>query len=232
MIGDQNSILRCISLIVLSLFIIACKSFSESQTGEKSLHCDPPLVKVEVKKALDGDTVLLDSGDRLRYAGINALELQGVDGKPEPFALKAYQRNKELTEGKTFCLEKASRERDRYGRTLGDLLLPNGTSISAILISEGLALVCYYEGSATFFERLLPVQIEALNRRIGLFSMVDKKEAKISFIGNRASKRFHHPSCSEAKRVKKKVLFKDLESALREGYCPSRECAKDLFTRD
>lgn len=230
MIGEQNSILRYISIIALSLFIIACNSFNKSQTEGDSLHCDPPLVKVRVKKALDGDTVLLDNGDRLRYAGINALELQGVDGKPEPFALEAYQRNRELTEGKTFCLEKASRERDRYGRALGDLLLPNGTSISAILISEGLALVCYYEGSASFFDRLLPVQIEALNRRIGLFSMVDREEAKISLVGNRASKRFHHPACSEAKRVKKKVFFKDLESALREGYCPSKECAKDLFS--
>lgn len=173
--------------------------------------------------------VELESGEKLRYAGINTLELHTPDGRPEPFAKEAYYKNRELTEGKSFCLEKALRERDRYGRFLGELYFSNGSSVSEILVSEGLALVCFYEGSAKFFERLLPVQKKALHKRVGLFSYLDKPQAKVNFIGNKKSFRFHHPDCFEALKIKQKVIFNNLEEALKEGYCPSRECLSLIF---
>jgi micrococcal nuclease len=216
-------------LLILTLLVtLSCTSQGQSKK-EEVLECKPPLLKVKVQRAIDGDTVLLEGGERLRYAGINTLELHTPDGKPEPLAEEAYRRNRELTEGKSFCLEKTLRERDHYGRLLGDLYFPNGTSISEILLSEGLGLVCFYEGSAKISERLLPVQREALMKRVGLFSYVEKPQAKVNFIGNKKSRRFHHPDCKEARKIKQKVIFNNLEEPLREGYCPSRECLPLIF---
>jgi len=211
------------------LFLSSCQGEKKSSNSQSSWACPPPLVKVKVQRAIDGDTVELSGGERLRYAGINSLELHTESGRPEPFALEAYQRNKELTEGKSFCLEKAERERDRYGRLLGELYFSNGTSVSEILVSEGLALVCYYEGSGKFFEKYLSVQQRALTQGKGLFSYVKRPSSKVNFIGNKNSRRFHHPACKEGKSIKRKVIFKDLEEALRAGYCPSRECTNLIF---
>lgn len=231
--GMQPLFFKRIFLLILffGLFLFnACKGEGQKpEKAEKDFACPSPLVKVKVVRAIDGDTVLLQGGERLRYAGINTLELHTESGKPEPFAKEAYLKNKELTEGKTLCLEKALRERDRYGRLLGELYFPNGTSVSEVLISEGLALTCYYEGSGKFFERYLKVQERALKERKGLFSYVDRSEAKIEFIGNKKSRRFHHPLCREAKSLKRRVIFKNLEEALSAGYCPSRECIPLIF---
>lgn len=221
------SYFRFLWLFLVFVFL-SCNSQGQSEKSG-ALDCKPPLVKVKVKRAIDGDTVELEDGEKLRYAGVNTLELHTPDGRPEPLAKEAYFKNKELTEGKSFCLEKSLRERDRYGRLLGDLYFPNGTSVSEILVSEGLGLVCFYEGSAKFFERLLPIQREALNKRVGLFSYLDKPQAKTNFIGNKKSFRFHHPNCSEARKIKQKVVFNNLEEPLKEGYCPSRECLSLIF---
>lgn len=211
------------------LILSSCQREKKASDSQASFECPSSLIKVKVKRTIDGDTVELENGEKLRYAGINALELHTESGKPEPFAKEAYLRNKELTEGKTFCLEKALRERDRYGRLLGELYFPNGTSVSEILVSEGLALVCYFEGSGKYFEKYLPIQQKALSERKGLFSYVDRPSSKVNFIGNKNSRRFHHPACGEAKSIKKKVIFKDLEEALKAGYCPSRECTHLIF---
>ncbi len=220
--------------LVFFIFLLsACKGERVKFEGKgEGIECPGSLLKVRVVKVVDGDTVLLEGGEKLRYAGINTLELHTESGKPEPFAREAYLRNKELTEGKTLCLERALRERDHYGRLLGELYFPNGTSVSEILISEGFALVCYYEGSGKFFERYLEVQKTAIKKRKGLFSYLDRDLSQVSFIGNKNSRRFHHPDCKEAQRIKKRIIFKNLEEALEAGYCPSRECINLIFPGD
>jgi len=228
---------RKINLLILFLsffslfFILNCKGQGERKDlGARELSCPKGFELVIVDKVIDGDTVVLKDGEKLRYAAINALELHTDSGIPEPFAQEAFIKNKELTEGKALCLEKALRERDRYGRLLGELYYPNGTSISELLIKEGLAFVCYYEGSGKFFEKLLSVQREALSDPKNLFSYIDKPQGKTIYIGNRKSRRFHHPQCIEAKRIKTKIIFKELKEALWEGYCPSRECSSLIFS--
>ncbi|MGC8966254.1 MAG: thermonuclease family protein [Caldimicrobium sp.] len=219
-----------ISFAIVILFINSCRGERGFQgQSDKDFSCSPPRIKVKVVKAVDGDTVILEGGERLRYAGINTLELHTESGKPEPFAKEAYLRNKELTEGKSFCLEIALRERDRYGRLLGELYFPNGTTVSEILVSEGLALVCYYEGSGKFFEKYLEVQRRAIERRVGLFSYLDRPSSQREFLGNKNSRRFHHPACLESKEIKKRVIFRNLEEALKAGYCPSRNCINLIF---
>ncbi len=207
---------KILFLICLSFIILSCKKNSaELTTG---------LIKVKVVKAVDGDTVLLENGEKIRYAGINTLERKTLSEKSEPFAEEAYQLNKKLTEGKILLLELSLKERDIYGRLLGELYLENGTSVSEILVKNGLALVCYYPGNAKYYEKYLPLQREALKQKIGIFSLVDNFPKNYTLIGNKNSKRFHLSSCEEVKKIKKKRFFKNLEEAFFEGYCPSREC--------
>jgi len=216
--------LKFFYIFFLSLFLIFI-SCQRSPFGSKE-----KLIRVSVERVIDGDTVVLGNGERLRYAGINAPELHTEKGIPQPFALESYEFNKKLVEGKTLYLELALRERDRYGRLLGELYFENGTSVSELLVREGLAFVCYYPGSGKYYERYLPIQKEAIKERKGIFSLLDKEPKGLIYVGNRESKRFHHPDCPSVKKIKRKVYFKSIESALLKGYCPSRECFDLIFS--
>ncbi|MFN3505596.1 MAG: thermonuclease family protein [Caldimicrobium sp.] len=220
-----------IALFAFLIFFSGCKGQEKKEFAVQkgSITCPQGLEPVFVLRAIDGDTVLLEGNEKLRYAGINSLELHTESYKPEPYAEEAYQKNKELVEGKILCLERALRDRDRYGRLLGELYFPNGTSISEVLVSEGLAFVCYYEGSGKNFNKLLSIQRRAIAERKNLFSYIDKPQGKLNYIGNKKSRRFYHPQCREAYKIKSKIIFNNLEEALKKGYCPSRECSNLIF---
>jgi len=216
-----KKIFRLLLLIFLILFIGCNKT---TQSLEESF------LKVKVKRVIDGDTVILETGERLRYAAINAPEIHTESGIPQPFAFETYKLNRALTEGKTLYFEPALRKRDRYGRLLGELYFENGTAVSEILVKEGLAFVCYYPGSGKYYEKYLPLQKEAIKKRKGIFSLLEKESKNIAYIGNRKSKRFHHPDCPEARKIKRKIHFKSMEEALLDGYCPARECFDLIFS--
>lgn len=216
-----KKILNLLLLFLLFLFLSCQKS---AQTSKESL------LKVKVIKVIDGDTVILENGEKLRYAGIDTPEIHTSTNTPQPFAISAFELNKKLTEGKILYFEQALRERDRYGRLLGELYFENGTAVSEILVKEGLAFVCFYPGSAKYYQKYLPLQKEAIKERKGIFSLLEKEPKNVIYIGNEKSKRFHHSHCPEVEKIKRKVYFKSIESALLNGYCPSRECFELIFS--
>ena len=57
-----------------------------------------------VVRVVDGDTVELENGDRVRYLGIDTPETVHPDKPVECYGPEASERNKELVEGKTVSL--------------------------------------------------------------------------------------------------------------------------------
>lgn len=115
-----------------------------------------------VIRVLDGDTVHLESGERVRYLGINTPE------HGEPFAAEARARNAALVLGRTVTLETDAELRDQYGRLLAFVSV-GGTSVSAILIREGLAHVLVIPPNGKHTEALLALQQEAQAARRGIW---------------------------------------------------------------
>jgi len=93
---------------------------------------------VKVKRVVDGDTIELESGQKVRYIGIDTPE--SVDpGKPvECFSEEATKKNRDLVEGKEIRLETDVSEKDRYGRLLRYVWI-NDSLINEILVREGFA---------------------------------------------------------------------------------------------
>ncbi len=88
----------------------------------------------KVVAVLDGDTIeLLHNGhpERIRLKGIDCPE------KKQPFGQKAKQFTSSLIFGKTVTVVPS--EKGRYGRTIGDVFLPNGGNLSYELVKAGLA---------------------------------------------------------------------------------------------
>lgn len=115
-----------------------------------------------VTRVLDGDTIALESGERIRYLGINTPEAG------EPFAAEATARNAALVLGRTVTLETDAELRDQYGRVLAFVSV-GGTSVSATLIQEGLAHVLVIPPNGRYTEALLTLQREAQAARRGIW---------------------------------------------------------------
>jgi len=99
---------------------------------------------VLVTRVIDGDTLDVSiSGrtERVRLLGIDAPELphEGVPG--EPFAREATAFVRRLARGQRVTLgpEPGHEDRDRYGRLLRYVTLPDGRCLNVLLVCEGYA---------------------------------------------------------------------------------------------
>ncbi len=93
---------------------------------------------VKVIEVIDGDTIKIETGETVRYIGINTPELKDPRKDIECFSKEASDKNRQLVEGKVVELEKDISEADKYGRLLryvwiGDRL------INEELVREGFA---------------------------------------------------------------------------------------------
>jgi endonuclease YncB( thermonuclease family) len=119
-----------------------------------------------VSRVIDGDTVELSTGQKVRYLGIDTPELTYPR---ECYALEAYQKNRELVEGKRVALRKDVSETDRYGRLLRYVYLPNGEMVNAILVREGYALAATIPPDVMFADLFVRLEREAREAGRGLW---------------------------------------------------------------
>jgi endonuclease YncB( thermonuclease family) len=94
----------------------------------------------EVRGVLDGDTLLLADGRKVRLLGINAPEVGHEDRPAEPFATAARRALEQLAAppGRVGLRYEQERQ-DHYGRTLAHVFLPDGTNVQRSLLEQGLA---------------------------------------------------------------------------------------------
>ncbi len=109
-----------------------------------------------VTRVIDGDTIVLSSGEHVRYIGIDTPEIN----PEEPFARKATQVNRDLVEGKTVRLEKDTSETDRYGRLLR-YIYAGDTFINLELVRLGLAEAKSYPPDTRYQLVLEAAEVEA-----------------------------------------------------------------------
>ena len=126
---------------------------------------------VEVGRVVDGDTVVLTSGEIVRLAGINTPERETDQKTAEPLADAAYETLVEtLSKGNIF-LEEALDKTDRYGRTLAYLFLEDGRSVQEILIKQGLASVVAIAPNDRYLDRFALAEDVARTSGAGMWSI-------------------------------------------------------------
>ena len=107
--------------------------------AEPTSPCGP--LSAEVERAVDGDTIELKSGERVRYLLVDTPE--STNGRTDCFGKQAAERNAGLVSGQTVSLryDEASC-RDRFDRLLAYVSV--GTvELNRTLVEEGLACVLY-----------------------------------------------------------------------------------------
>ncbi|MBN2720296.1 MAG: thermonuclease family protein [Proteobacteria bacterium] len=117
--------------MVLAL-LLACLAGSSCLSGSQPQVADgaKKRLSVHVTNVVDGDTMVVQGGDRIRFLGIDAPE------KGEEYADKARERVQELVKGPVdlFLCE----DKDDYGRYLGVVMIKD-SNVNLTLLQEGLA---------------------------------------------------------------------------------------------
>ncbi len=173
-----------------------------------------------VVRVIDGDSVELAGGDRLRLLSIDTPE------KGEPLYDEATQFLAKLVLGQSARLVYAGRRRDKYGRMLAYLYVDT-LLVNKAILDNGLGYLYLFEDTELDrpeTQMLLDAQRRAIAQHAGLFGLPREPEAY--YVNSIGSYRFHRPSCrllsdfdpSRHRRIATR------EEALREGLSPCRTC--------
>ncbi len=125
---------------------------------------------LKVNRVIDGDTVVLTDGRRLRYIGIDTPELRHPNKKVREMAEIAKQVNNKLVKGKELTLEYDVEKKDKYGRLLAYVYLKDGTFVNAELLKEGCALMMTIPPNVRHSDLFRKLQKEARESKCGLWS--------------------------------------------------------------
>ena len=137
---------------------------------------------VFVERAVDGDTLKLAGGERVRLIGIDTPEMHeseklfrdsrksGQDVKTiQALGRRAYLFTKELVEGKTVRLEFDVEKRDKYKRLLAYVYLPDGTFVNAQIVKQGYASLMTYPPNVKHADEFLQLYRQARDNKLGLW---------------------------------------------------------------
>ena len=177
-------------------------------------------------KVVDGDTIYLDNGEKVRFVGVNTPE-RGVEG---------YIASKNFVQ--KLCLNKKvgidvddAKHTDRYGRTLG-VVIVNGKNVNEMLLKEGLAEVMYMPPSEFYpydwanSSTHVPDSYHSYANTYSKDSSSSSSSDSGSYVGNSNTGKFHEPSCRWGQKISdnNKVTFASRNDAISQGYQPCKVC--------
>ncbi|WP_044890353.1 thermonuclease family protein [Myxococcus hansupus] len=106
--------------------------------GDAGASCGP--TSARVVEVLDGDTVILEGGERVRYLLADTPERTGAGG--DCFGPEAYAFNRGLVEGRRVTLAYGEACEDRFGRLLAYVSV-DGREVNTLLVERGHACVLH-----------------------------------------------------------------------------------------
>lgn len=160
-------------LLIFSLPGIHCFSQSaEKPITNKSSHVSGRLVTVT--RVVDGDTFWADDGSpkgiKIRLTGIDAPESRRSFKKEAGYfgaASKAYLAK--LLHNRQVTLETDINPKDRYGRTLAYVYLPDGTFVNAEMVKQGYAITMTVPPNVKYAQEFARLQAEAREGKRGMW---------------------------------------------------------------
>lgn len=141
---------------------------NESETITSAINFNPTKYKAKVARVVDGDTIKLETGEVVRYIGIDTPETVHPSKPVQCYGKEASDKNRELIEGKEVKLEKDVSETDKYGRLLryvwlGDVL------VNEYLAREGYAHSSTYPPDVKYQDKFIQAERQARDEKKGLW---------------------------------------------------------------
>ena len=128
-----------------------------------------------VIRVVDGDTIEIEGGQKVRYIGINTPESVDPRRSVQCFGKEASEENKRLVDGKMVRLESDISETDKYGRLLRYVYVDN-MFINETLVRKGFAQVSTYPPDVKYASLFAEAEQEAKNTSLGLWASCPLKK--------------------------------------------------------
>lgn len=152
-------------------------SASPTATVPSPTHSSTPIQTpsarktVKVTRVVDGDTIKIDSGQTVRYIGIDTPESVDPRKGVQCFAKEASVKNTALVLGKTVELEQDISATDRYGRLLAYVWV-HDVMVNEYLVREGYAFARTFPPDVKYQLPLAEAEAAARQEQKGLWGDV------------------------------------------------------------
>lgn len=193
--------------------------------------------EVLVTRVIDGDTIEIAGGERVRYLGIDTPETVDPRSPVQCFGREASMENKELVEGKYVRLEKDISETDKYGRLLR-YVYADDKLVNLELVKDGFAHILTIPPDIKYQDKFLAAEREAREAKRGLWGVCldfgsSDSSSTCSIKGNisftSGEKIYHLPSCDYynetfINELKGERWFCDEQEAIVAGWRRAKNC--------
>ncbi len=168
----QKALLKATRFLTKALFVVITSYyFYQSYTSYKQQAWLREHGYLKVIRIIDGDTIVLETGQRVRYIGINTPELSDKRPQVKQLAYEAKQFNSQLVYKKLVRLEKDVSETDKYGRLLRYVYLPDGTFVNLKLVEEGYAFATPYPPDVKYQKLFKTAETQARIHKKGIWGI-------------------------------------------------------------
>jgi micrococcal nuclease len=153
---------------VVMLTALAAWQFVFNNPAPPASH--EPGATALVRRAVDGDTLLLADHTRIRLLGVDTPETVRPDAPVEPWGPEAHEFTRAHVEGRTVRLEFDKERRDKYDRVLAYVYLGDWF-LNEELIRVGMGrAITNHPYSEAMKRRFRAAEREAQEKRLGIWS--------------------------------------------------------------
>lgn len=158
-----------------SVIVLAGLMLVSGCQREGPLDAFEPGERGRVVRVIDGDALVLDTGQSVRLIGIEAPS-RGRDGRPDqPYQSEAARLLEDLTLGREVRLHYAGLTRDRYDRALAHVVTDDRLGpqawVNFALVEAGAARVRLYPDTSKGSDPLFEAETRARSQRRGLWAL-------------------------------------------------------------
>jgi len=196
-------------IIVITIFLSSCTSsptssaIQEQQSQKQQILQVNPQLTLEgpflVTRIIDGDTLQINTSEKIRLSGINTPETGECYYKEAKNFLSLLTLNQEI------YLERDITNKDVYGRLLRYIYI-NDDLINGIMVEQGYAKVYdKYANDTKRYLQLKRIEDSATSQNLGVWNCPEKTQ-KCLYMGSKNSKKYYPPDCKIIKRIKPENL--------------------------
>ena len=218
----NSSKLKLLSILIFNTFLL---SLSISCSNAQTLKCT---------RVVDGDTIILNNGERVRLIGVDTPETKHPKKPVEYYGKEASAFTKRMVEGKEVRLKYDQQRKDEYGRLLAYVYLTDGTLLNAEIIKQGYGHA-HTRFPFKYIDEFRQYEKEAREAKRGLWANkhIDRETKYIReyYVGSKDSKLYHKPHCTTAKKIApaNRKTFNSLNDVADSGYLPCKICKPPYY---
>lgn len=184
-LGKRRLVYFALGLVIFGIVLVSRGLVEEVSPGQQ-----PPIItqapestssaslgvsgeSVRVLRVIDGDTIEIEGGQKVRYIGIDTPETVDPRRPVGCFGKEASEENKSLVEGKNVTLVKDVSDTDKFGRLLRYVYISteggNAIFVNDHLVRSGFARASTYQPDVKYTDRFLHAEKEARENGRGLW---------------------------------------------------------------